>query len=43
MNSHENKAQLKKAGQPEDITRLFVEYANAKDAAGITPCTRRGP
>jgi ketosteroid isomerase-like protein len=27
--------QQKKALQPEDITRLFVEYANAKDAAGI--------
>ena len=29
------KAQHKKAGRPEDITRLFVEYANAKDAAGV--------
>jgi uncharacterized protein (TIGR02246 family) len=24
-----------KAMRPEDLTRLFVEYANAKDAAGI--------
>jgi ketosteroid isomerase-like protein len=27
--------QHKKAERPEDITRLFVEYATAKDAAGI--------
>ncbi|HEX3793924.1 MAG TPA: nuclear transport factor 2 family protein [Acidimicrobiales bacterium] len=26
---------LEKAQKPEDITRLFVERANAKDAAGI--------
>jgi uncharacterized protein (TIGR02246 family) len=30
MTEHE-----KKARQPEDLTRLFVEYANAKDAAGV--------
>ena len=29
------KAQQEKALRPEDITRLFVEYANAKDAAGV--------
>ena len=40
MSEHEKKpqprqAQPQKALRPEDITRLFVEYANAKDAAGI--------
>ena len=34
MTQHE-KAQHEKALRPEDLTRLFVEYANAKDAAGI--------
>ena len=29
------KAQHEKALRPEDITRLFVERANAKDAAGL--------
>jgi ketosteroid isomerase-like protein len=27
--------ELEKAQRPEDLTRLFVERANAKDAAGI--------
>ena len=40
MTEHEKKAQQKavqqkKALRPEDLTRLFVECANAKDAAGI--------
>jgi ketosteroid isomerase-like protein len=40
MTEHEKKAQQKAAQQkkalrPEDLTRLFVECANAKDAAGI--------
>jgi ketosteroid isomerase-like protein len=39
MTENEEKARQKapqqKALRPEDITRLFVEYANAKDAAGI--------
>jgi ketosteroid isomerase-like protein len=35
MTEHEKKAQQKKALRPEDLTRLFVEYANDKDAAGI--------
>jgi ketosteroid isomerase-like protein len=29
------KAQLEKAQRPEDLTRLFVERANAKDAKGL--------
>jgi ketosteroid isomerase-like protein len=29
------KAQLQKALRPEDLTRLFVERANAKDAKGL--------
>ena len=35
MNEHEKKARPQKALRPEDITRLFVEYANAKDAVGV--------
>jgi hypothetical protein len=35
MTENEQKAQQEKALRPEDITRLFVEYANAKDAAGV--------
>jgi ketosteroid isomerase-like protein len=35
MSENEKKAQRQKALRPEDITRLFVEYANAKDAAGV--------
>ena len=39
MTENEEKAHQqapqRKALRPEDITRLFVEYANAKDAAGI--------
>ncbi len=39
MTENEKKAHQqapqRKALRPEDITRLFVEYANAKDAAGI--------
>jgi ketosteroid isomerase-like protein len=34
MTQHE-KAQHEKAQRPEDITRLFVERANSKDAAGL--------
>ncbi len=34
-NAQQKKARYKTAGRPEDITRLFVEYANAKDAAGV--------
>jgi len=34
MTQHE-KAQYEKAQRPEDITRLFVERANSKDAAGL--------
>ena len=29
-----------KATKPEDLTRLFVERANAGDAAGLAACTR---
>jgi ketosteroid isomerase-like protein len=32
--AQQEKARQEKAGRPEDITRLFVEFANAKDAAG---------
>jgi uncharacterized protein (TIGR02246 family) len=35
MTENEKKAQHKQALRPEDLTRLFVEYANAKDAAGV--------
>jgi ketosteroid isomerase-like protein len=28
--------EYKKAYQPEDVTRLFVEFANAKDVDGLT-------
>ena len=35
MSDQQKKAQQEKALRPEDLTRLFVEYANAKDAAGI--------
>ncbi len=39
MTENEKKAHQRapqqKALRPEDITRLFVEYANAKDAAGV--------
>src|ERR1700750_1475851 len=31
-----------KAGKPEDITRLFVERANAKDADGIAALYEEG-
>jgi len=34
MTQHE-KAQPEKAQRPEDLTRLFVERANAKDAKGL--------
>jgi ketosteroid isomerase-like protein len=33
--AHLEKAQLERAERPEDITRLFVERANSKDAAGL--------
>ena len=42
MTRYEKAQPDEKARRPEDITRLFVERANAKDAAGIAALYEEG-